>query len=298
MYHISVLLSESIDLLAIKADGVYVDVTFGGGGHTKEILRRLGKNGKVFAFDRDAEARENQIDDERLTIIPTDFKFIDSELAKRGIRNVDGILADLGVSSHQFDTAERGFSFRFDAPLDMRMDTSQALTAATILNEYEATDLQTMFSRYGEVINSKTLAQTIVNQRKIEKITGTFQFEQKITACILKKERNKYLAQVYQALRIEVNQELASLEALLLASENLLEKGGRISIIAYHSLEDRMVKHIFRTGNLADKVEKDFYGNVLTPWKLITKKAIAPSESEIENNPRARSAKLRAAEKQ
>lgn len=298
MYHISVLLSESIDLLAIKADGVYVDVTFGGGGHTKEILRRLGKNGRVFAFDRDAEARENQIDDERLTIIPTDFKFIDSELAKRGIQNVDGILADLGVSSHQFDTAERGFSFRFDAPLDMRMDTSQALTAATILNEYEATDLQTMFSRYGEVINSKTLAQTIANQRKIEKITSTFQFEQKITACIPKKERNKYLAQVYQALRIEVNQELASLEALLLASENLLKKEGRISIIAYHSLEDRMVKHIFRTGNLADKVEKDFYGNVLTPWKLITKKAIVPSESEIEHNPRARSAKLRGAEKQ
>lgn len=297
MYHISVLLSESIDLLAIKPNGIYVDVTFGGGGHTKEILRRLGKEGKIFAFDRDVEARANVIEDERLTIIPTDFKFIERELAKRGIAKVDGILADLGVSSHQFDTAQRGFSFRFDAPLDMRMDTSEELTAAYIIKEYDAADLQRMFSRYGEVINSKTLANTIVEQRKIEDIQTTYQFEQKITSCIPKKDRNKYLAQVYQALRIEVNQELASLEALLQGSENLLNKGGRISIIAYHSLEDRMVKYMLRTGNLEDKVQKDFYGNVLSPWKLVTKKAIAPDEAEIERNPRARSAKLRAAER-
>lgn len=297
MYHISVLLSESIDLLAIKPNGIYVDVTFGGGGHTKEILRRLGKEGKLFAFDRDAEARANVIEDERLTIIPTDFKFIERELTKRGITKVDGILADLGVSSHQFDTAERGFSFRFDAPLDMRMDTSEELTAAYIIKDYDAADLQRMFSRYGEVINSKTLANTIVEQRKIEEIQTTYQFEQKITSCIPKKDRNKYLAQVYQALRIEVNQELASLETLLKDAEILLNKGGRMSIIAYHSLEDRMVKHIFRTGNLEDKVQKDFYGNVLSPWKLVTKKAIAPDDAEIERNPRARSAKLRGAER-
>jgi len=295
MYHISVLLSESVDLLNIKPNGIYVDVTFGGGGHTREILNRL-TCGKVFAFDRDAEARANAIDDERLEIIPTDFQYITEELAKRGITKIDGILADLGVSSHQFDTAERGFSFRFDAPLDMRMDTSQGKTAAEIIAEYEESELSKVFYRYGEVPNARKLAKIICDKRKLQKISTTFELEDAIQDCIYKKERPKYLAQVYQALRIEVNGELISLEKLLESSLSLLNKGGRMVVMSYHSLEDRMTKHFFRTGNFEDKMEKDFFGNAITPWKLITKKAIAPTEKEIEVNSRARSAKLRAAE--
>lgn len=298
MYHIPVLLKESVDGLAIQPDGIYVDVTFGGGGHSKEILNRLGASGKLYAFDRDADARANDTGDSRLCIIPSDFKFIERELTARNVPQVNGILADLGVSSHQFDTPQRGFSFRFDAPLDMRMDTAAPLTAAEILQTYTAADLQTMFSRYGEVPNAKTLANVIVNQRLIEPITSTFQFEKIIEKpCIPHKERNKYLAQVYQALRIEVNGELDALQALLLASLRLLQPNGRISVISYHSLEDRWVKHFLKAGNFEGEVEKDFFGNVQTPWKSITRKAIQPDLTEINLNPRARSAKLRIAEK-
>lgn len=305
MYHQPVLLHESIDLLDIQPDGTYIDVTFGGGGHSREILRRLGEKGRLIAFDRDADARENVIStklndqvDDRLTLIASDFKFIEKEIKNRNIGQIDGILADFGVSSHQFDTAERGFSFRFDAPLDMRMDTSSDFSAANILNEYEYEEMEKMFRQYGEVPNSRKLSNAILNLRKTEEIKTTFQFEKMIEAdCIPKKDRHKYLAQVYQALRIEVNGELDSLRALLEGAVNLLKPGGRMVTIAYHSLEDRLVKHHFRSGNFEDKLEKDFFGNPITPWEILIKRPIEPSEAEIVENPRARSAKLRAAKK-
>ena len=298
MYHIPVLLKESVEGMNIKPDGIYVDVTMGGAGHTREILGRLGENGKLYSFDRDPEAHKNAPQgDARFVLIAADFQFIEKELAARGVVQVDGILADLGVSSHQFDTPGRGFSFRFDAALDMRMDPKLPLSAADVLNTYAPEALQKMFSAFGEVQNAKTLSIRISEKRKVEKMATTFGFEQAIKDCIPFKDRNKYLAQVYQALRIEVNRELDSLFDLLKSAVSLLKKEGRISVIAYHSLEDRMVKHFFRSGNVEDKIEKDFYGNVLSPWKLITKKAIQPSASEIEENPRSRSAKLRVAEK-
>ncbi|MBX7240674.1 MAG: 16S rRNA (cytosine(1402)-N(4))-methyltransferase RsmH [Bacteroidia bacterium] len=297
MYHIPVLLNESVDGLNIKPDGIYADVTMGGAGHTRSILSRLGENGRLYAFDRDPQAYKNAPDDDRFVLLPVDFQFIEKALEQYGVAQLDGILADLGVSSHQFDTPERGFSFRFNATLDMRMDPGLALSAADVLNTYSAAELQKMFSEYGEVPNAKRLSVMITEKRKADKIVTTFGFEQAISDCIPFKDRSKYLAQVYQALRIEVNRELDSLFALLGSAVRLLKKEGRISIISYHSLEDRMVKHFFRSGNMEDKLEKDFYGNILTPWKLITKKAIQPSETEIIANPRARSARLRVAEK-
>ncbi len=298
MYHQPVLLHESINLLDIQPDGTYIDVTFGGGGHSQEILNRLGEKGRLIAFDRDADARKNIISDERLTLIASDFKFIEIKIRENKIGAIDGILADFGVSSHQFDTAERGFSFRFDAPLDMRMDTSSDFSAANVLNEYEYDDLEKIFRQYGEVPNSRNLARAIVALRKTEEIKTTFQFEKMIEAdCIPKKDRHKYLAQVYQALRIEVNGELDSLKALLEGATKLLKPQGRMVTIAYHSLEDRLVKHHFRSGNFEDKLEKDFFGNPIKPWEMLTKRPIEPSEAEIEANPRARSAKLRAAKK-
>ncbi|MFN0202581.1 MAG: 16S rRNA (cytosine(1402)-N(4))-methyltransferase RsmH [Bacteroidia bacterium] len=297
MYHLSVLLNECIEFLNIKPQGIYADLTFGGGGHTRAILEKLGEGGKVFAFDRDADARANAWNDERLTIIPTDFRYIERELKNRGIEKIDGILADLGVSSHQFDTAERGFSFRFEADLDMRMDKEEELTAALVINEYEEKALANVFFKYGEISNSRKAAKILAEHRKIEKIQRTTQLEEILKPCIPPKERNKYLAQLYQALRIEVNGELKSLEQMLLASTELLNTGGRLVVMSYHSLEDRMVKHFMRSGNLQDKKTEDFFGNVLSPWTQITRKAIAPSEKEIEQNPRARSAKLRVVEK-
>jgi 16S rRNA (cytosine1402-N4)-methyltransferase len=295
MYHLPVLLRESVAGLEIRPAGVYVDVTFGGGGHSRAILAELGEKGRLFAFDRDQAAQANIPDDARFTLIPTDFQFIDTQLAQRGITSVDGILADLGVSSHQFDTADRGFSFRFDAELDMRMDREAPLSAKDVLHDYDLDTLTRLFAVYGEVPNPRKLATNIVEKRKNFPLSTTTNLELLIENCIPKKERSKYLAQVYQALRIEVNNEMKSLSALMNSSQKLLVEGGRMSVIAYHSLEDRMVKHSFRSGNIEDKIEKDFYGNVLSPWKIISKKAIVPSEAEVAANPRARSAKLRIA---
>ncbi|MDX2250217.1 MAG: 16S rRNA (cytosine(1402)-N(4))-methyltransferase RsmH [Bacteroidia bacterium] len=297
-YHTPVLLKESVDLLAIKPGGVYVDVTHGGGGHTGEILKRLGENGQLIAFDKDKDAAGEVAKDQRLRFFAADFKFIETVLSNAGIGSVDGILADLGISSHQIDTPERGFSYRFEAPLDMRMDTTQPLTAADILNETDEPELVSIFSRYGEVPNSRKLARTIVGGRKRAPLSTTRQFETLIESCIPAQRKSKYLAQVYQSLRIVVNHEMEALENLLLASLKILRPGGRIVVIAYHSLEDRMVKNFFRAGNLSGKEEKDFYGRSLTPWKKITRSAIQASEAEITANPRARSARLRAVEKE
>jgi len=255
------------------------------------------QGGRLIAFDKDPDARHNVPPDERFTLISEDFKFIESELEKAGVEKVDGILADLGISSHQIDTPQRGFSFRFDAPLDMRMNPGQGPTAAELLNEWDEQELARVFAQYGEVPNSRKLARTIVQARAGQRLSGSAQLESVIQDCIPKNRRSKYLAQVYQALRIVVNAELEALEQLLLASLRLLRPGGRMVVIAYHSLEDRMVKRFFRAGNLSGKVEKDFYGHDLTPWRLITRRAIQASQEEIARNPRARSARLRAAER-
>jgi len=289
------LLHDSIDLLAIKPSGTYVDVTFGGGGHSKAILEKL-TDGRLFAFDRDPAARQNVPQDDRFQLIPEDFQFIETMLPAYGAEKVDGILADLGVSSHQFDTADRGFSFRFEAPLDMRMNPSQELTAAKLINEAEPEVLLSIFSRFGEVPNAKKLVRLIKEQRTGGKILTTGHFETVIHSCIPAHRKSKYLAQVFQALRIAVNREMESLQALLLASLKLLKPEGRLVVIAYHSLEDRMVKRFMKTGNLNGELIKDFYGNPITPWKAITRRPIQPTEAEIEENPRARSARLRGAE--
>lgn len=296
-YHIPVLLKESVDLLAIDPEGTYVDVTYGGGGHSAEILSKLGERGRLIAFDRDGDAGQQVKKDERLHFFASDFKFIETVMSQAGIGPVDGILADLGVSSHQFDTPERGFSFRFEGPLDMRMDHRESLTAEVILNDYEEKELAEIFHVYGEVPNARKLARVIAEGRKAARITTTFQLETIIESCIPKHQRSKYQAQVYQALRIVVNQELEALESLLMASLKLLKPGGRLVIISYHSLEDRMVKNFFRAGNLVGKEEKDFFGRSLSPWNKITRKAIQASAEEIEVNSRARSARLRAVEK-
>lgn len=293
-YHVSVLLNESIEGLAIREGGVYVDVTFGGGGHSRKILEHL-VGGRLIAFDRDPDAEINKPEDSRFSLVRKDFKFIEEVLQKEG--QVDGILADLGVSSHQFDRPERGFSFRFDGPLDMRMDPDLGKSAADILNEWEEGDLARMWRRYGEVQNAAKVARVVVGRRAAEYISRTAQFEELIHDCIPPKRRSKYLAQLYQALRIVVNGEMESLEALLVASLKVLKPGGRLVVISYHSLEDRMVKRFMRSGNLQDKIVKDFYGRSLVPWKLITRRAIQPSEEEIGQNPRARSARLRIAER-
>ena len=260
------------------------------------MLARL-TTGRVIAFDQDPDAAQNVQNQEKLVFIAKNFAFLEETLAERGWGQVDGILADLGISSHQIDTPGRGFSYRFDAPLDMRMDPTQGISAKELLNESDPEVLTGIFRRYGEVPNAFKLATLIADRRKMEPLSTTFQLESMIRSCIPQKTRAKYLAQVYQSLRIVVNRELEALEKLLLASLRVLAPGGRIAIISYHSLEDRMVKHFFRTGNFEDKLEKDFYGNSLSPWKLITRRPLAASESEIEQNLRARSARLRVAER-
>ncbi|MEO1417050.1 MAG: 16S rRNA (cytosine(1402)-N(4))-methyltransferase RsmH [Bacteroidota bacterium] len=295
-YHIPVLLHETVDGLAVHEGGTYVDVTFGGGGHTREILSRLNE-GRVVAFDRDVDAKANLLDDTKLIFIGQDFQFIESALLLKRITQVDGILADLGISSHQIDTPERGFSYRFDAELDMRMDVRQERTAADILNEAEEEELLRIFWNYGELKNARKVVRNIISRRIGAKISTTSQLENILQDCIPPRHRIKFLSQVYQALRIEVNQELKALETLLEVSLKLLRPGGRLSIISYHSLEDRMVKRFMRSGNFQGKEEKDLYGNSLSPWKLIARKAIQPNEEEIARNPRARSARLRIAEK-
>ena len=282
-----------------SADGVYADATFGGGGHTAEILSRLSQNGSVLAFDRDMDAIGNRIDDPRLTLIRSDFRWIHNHVLHQGYKEgIDGVLADLGVSSHQFDTAERGFSFRYEAPLDMRMNQEAERTAADIINNYEQEDLEKILRLYGEVDNSRRLAQMICKAREASPIETTGQLGKAIEAALPKFAEHKFLAKVYQALRIEVNQEMRSLEKFLSGAAASLKPGGRLVVITYHSLEDRMVKNFIKTGNIEGKVEKDFYGNSKAPLKAVNRKPILPQESEIAANTRARSAKLRIAEKE
>ena len=291
-----VLLEESITALDIREAGVYVDATFGGGGHSKAILKRLGKEGHLIGFDRDADAAKNTLNDPRFTFAHSNYKYLRQFLRLYGFKKVDGILADLGVSSHQLDVATRGFTFRQEADLDMRMNQQSEKTAAAIINQYKADELQQLFSDYGEVRNAKTLALRIVEERAKRMIKTSGQFIQTIEP-LIRGNRNRYLAQVFQALRIEVNEEISSLKIFLKEAADVLRPGGRLVIISYHSLEDRLVKHFFKTGNFEGIPEKDFYGNILTPFKIITKKPLLPSLEEIKENPKSRSAKLRTVER-
>lgn len=295
-YHNPVLLKETVDGLNIKPDGIYVDVTFGGGGHSREIMSRLGPNGKLFAFDQDEDALANVIDDERFTLINENFRYIKRFLRFHGVKQVDGILGDLGVSSHQFDVPERGFSTRFDAELDMRMNQKGELSAFHVVNEYDESDLRRMFFDYGELKNAGALANAIVTARKEKAIRNTEQLKQVLSRFLPAHKSNKILAQIYQAIRIEVNQEMDVLKEFLEQSLELLNPEGRLSVIAYHSLEDRLVKRFMRNGMFEGEPERDFFGRFEVPFKLIGK-LIVPSEEEIAINNRARSAKLRIAEK-
>jgi 16S rRNA (cytosine1402-N4)-methyltransferase len=308
-YHTPVLLDESISALITNPSGTYADVTFGGGGHTAELLSRLNDDGHVIAFDRDSDALDNKIDDPRLTMVRADFRFIhnfvlltaretpDQSLAEKLRGGLDGILADLGVSSHQFDTAERGFSFRYDAPLDMRMNREGGKTAADVVNEYASEDLERIFRIYGEVDNARKVAQLVVSARDKNRIDTTAQLDEAIKAALPKFAEHKYLAKVYQALRIEVNHEMRSLEKFLEGAADALRPGGRLVVITYHSLEDRMVKNFIKSGRADGKEEKDIFGNSAAPLRAVNRKPVLPQESEIAANTRARSAKLRVAEK-
>lgn len=295
-YHNPVLLQESVDGLNIKPDGVYVDVTFGGGGHSKEILKRLGPNGKLFAFDQDEDALANALPDERFVLINENFRFIKRFLRFHGVRSVDGILGDLGVSSHQFDVPERGFSTRFDAELDMRMSQKNDLNANRVVNEYDEANLKRVFLDYGELKNAPALAKTIVEAREEQPIKTTDELKEVLAKYLPERIRNKILAQIYQAIRIEVNQEMDVLKEFLEQSLELLNPGGRLSVISYHSLEDRLVKRFVKNGMFEGEPERDFFGNFSVPFKTIGK-LIVPNDAEIKINNRARSAKLRIAEK-
>ncbi len=287
---------ESVDGLNIKEDGVYVDVTFGGGGHSKEILKRLGPEGKLFAFDQDEDALLNSIEDSRFTLINENFRFVKQFLKFYGILEVDGILADFGVSSHQFDVAERGFSIRFDADLDMRMSKKNKLSAHTVINKYNQEELAKVLFDYGELRNAKAIAQTVVEARLENPIKTTEQLKMVLKQYLPKMKENKILAQIYQAIRIEVNQEIEVLKVFLEQTPEVLRKGSRLSMISYHSLEDRLVKRFVRAGSFENEPEKDFYGNINVPFKKIGR-LIVPSANEIRQNNRARSAKLRIAER-
>jgi len=293
-YHNPVLLLESVNALAIKKDGIYVDVTFGGGGHSKEILNQLGENGKLFAFDQDADALQNTIDDSRFILIAENFRFISRYLRFHGIKKVDGILADLGVSSHQFDEASRGFSTRFDGDLDMRMNQKSKISAKEVINKYSEEKLAEILFLYGELRNSKNIAKTIVEERQKEKIETSFQLKKILEKYLPKAVEHKILAQIYQSFRIEVNEELESLKEFLNQTPNLLNKNGRLSIISYHSLEDRLVKRFIISGMFSGEPEKDVFGNSNIPLKKVGQ-LIVPSKEEIKQNNRTRSAKLRIA---
>ncbi len=295
-YHVPVLLTESVDGLEIKTDGDYVDVTFGGGGHSREIFSRL-KTGRLFAFDQDEDASANIIHDDRFFFIRHNFKYIRNFLRYYDVEQVDGILADLGVSSHDFDVAERGFSFRFDGDLDMRMNRDSSQTAADLVNTYSEDQLRTMFREYGEIDNAGRLAKQLVSARNNNPVKTIEQFREAIAPCVPRLQESKYLAKVFQALRIETNNEMDVLHEFLEQSIQLLKPGGRLVVITYHSLEDRMVKNFIRSGDLSGKQEKDFFGNVESPLTAINRKVIVPTDEEIERNPRARSGKLRIAEK-
>lgn len=295
-YHNAVLLKETVDGLNIKPDGVYVDVTFGGGGHSREILSRLGPNGKLYAFDQDKDALSNTIEDDRFVLINENFRYIKRFLRFYGVKEVDGVLADFGVSSHQFDVAERGFSTRFEAKLDMRMNQNSKLSAFEVINNYEEEQLRAVLYQYGELRQAPAMARVIVSERKVAPIETSEQLKMVLKQFLNHRKENKVLAQIFQAVRIEVNQEIEVLKELLLQMPEILKVGGRLSFISYHSLEDRLVKRFIRNGLFEGEPERDVFGNFEVPLKKVGK-LIVPSASEIKNNNRARSAKLRIAEK-
>ena len=304
-YHVPVLLKESVDGLDIQPDGIYVDVTFGGGGHSREILSHLGKNGHLYSFDQDADAEKNLVADDRFTFVRSNFRYISQWMRYYQVEKIDGILADLGVSSHHFDDETRGFSFRFDAPLDMRMNKRAGQTAADILNDYTEEQLADVLYLYGELKNARRLAKAIVNYRSSQRIETTGELltalgidakQENSQLSIVNSQLKKDMARLYQALRIEVNHEMDALRDMLRGATELLREGGRLSVITYHSLEDRIVKNVMKAGNAEGKIEQDFYGRVSSPFRLIGK-MITPSQEEQERNPRSRSAKLRIAEK-
>lgn len=297
VYHIPVLLNESIEGMNLKANGIYADMTFGGGGHSKEILRRMGEDCHLYSFDQDEDAEKNIVDDKRFTFVRSNFRYLRNFMRYYGVEQLDGILADLGVSSHHFDDSERGFSFRFDGKLDMRMNKRAGMTAADIVNTYDEEKLAYVFYIYGELKNSRKLAATIAKARQQKQITTIGEFLDIIKPLFGREREKKELAKVFQALRIEVNHEMEALKEMLYEATDLLKPGGRLVVITYHSLEDRMVKNLIKAGNIEGKVEQDFYGNVQSPFRAVNNKVIVPTDEEVNQNPRSRSAKLRIAEK-
>lgn len=296
-YHVPALLKESVDGLNVQPNGTYVDVTFGGGGHSREIMRRLGKEGHLLAFDQDMDAYVNKIEDARFIFVHSNFRYLCNFLHYYGVEEIDGLLADLGVSSHHFDDESRGFSFRFDGELDMRMNRNAALKASDVLNDYTESKLADIFYVYGEMRNARLIARAIVKERMVAPINTVQRFLDVLKPFVGKDKEKKDLARIFQALRIEVNDEMDTLRKLLYDAVKVLKPGGRIAILTYHSLEDRIVKNFFKTGNFEGKLEKDFYGNPIVPLRLVNNKVIVASDEEVEANPRARSAKLRIAEK-
>ena len=296
-YHVPVLLEESISGLGIHPDGTYVDVTFGGGGHSQEILHHLSEGGRLFGFDKDADAERNFMDDPRFTFVRSNFRFLKNWMRYYGVEKMDGLLADLGVSSHHFDDESRGFSFRFDAPLDMRMNKRDGKTAADIVNEYEEEKLADLFYSYGELRNARKIAALLVQKRKLQRIETTQDFMKVVEPLFRKEQEKKDMARLFQALRIEVNHEMEALKEMLSAATGLLKSGGRLVVITYHSLEDRIVKNLMKTGNCEGRADKDFFGKVELPYKVVNSKVITPSDEELQVNPRSRSAKLRIAER-
>ena len=296
-YHVPVLLKESVDGLDIKSDGIYVDVTFGGGGHSREILSRLGKKGHLYSFDQDADAEQNIVDDDRFTFVRSNFRYISNWMRYYGVGQIDGLLADLGVSSHHFDDETRGFSFRYDAPLDMRMNKRAGKTAADILNEYSEEALADVFYLYGELKNARRITAAICAYRQQKRIETTADLTKATEKLIRTEKEKKDLARIYQALRIEVNHEMDALRDMLKSATSLLTKEGRLSVITYHSLEDRIVKNVMKAGNAEGKVDQDFFGRISSPFRTVSNKVITPTEDELQMNPRSRSAKLRIAEK-
>lgn len=297
IYHVPVLLQESIQGMNLRPGGIYADMTFGGGGHSKEILRQMDADSRLFSFDQDEDAERNIVNDSRFTFVRSNFRYLHNFLRYYGVDKVDAILADLGVSSHHFDDSERGFSFRFDGNLDMRMNKRAGMTAAEIINTYDEERLANLFYLYGELKNSRKLANVLVKARSQKPFITIGDFLEVVKPLYGREREKKELAKVFQALRIEVNQEMEALKEMLYAATEALKPGGRLVIITYHSLEDRMVKNIMKTGNIEGKAEQDFFGNVQTPFRLINNKVIVPTDEEIQRNPRSRSAKLRIAEK-
>jgi len=296
-YHIPVLLRESVDGLNIRPNGIYVDVTFGGGGHSREILSRLGPKGHLYSFDQDADAEKNIVNDDRFTFVRSNFRYIKNWMRYYGVEQIDGLLADLGVSSHHFDDETRGFSFRFDAPLDMRMNKRAGQTAAGILNNYQEEQLADVLYLYGELKQARRMAAAIVKSRQQQPIETTQQLMKAVETLIAREHEKKDMARLFQALRIEVNHEMQALQEMLYGAQQLLTKGGRLSVITYHSLEDRLVKNMMKAGNTEGKAEQDFFGRKKAPLKIVNNKVIEPSDEELQRNPRSRSAKLRIAEK-